>query len=455
VTTGSDDSTLEPDPSRRTSAVVLLVGLVAFVGLVVALVPWDPVGGPLSLPSPSALFSQDELDRAESYSRAARLTGCASLATSLVLVVWLAVGRRGRRWSRRVVDRMRGPWWWRAVLAVLAMTVVVRVVTLPFAVMSQSRRRDVGLSTQGWLGWARDVGTNLAIGVVVTSLLLLVLIGCARRWTRAWPAVAGLVLAALVMLGSFVYPVVVEPLFNSFTPLPDGDLRNQVLDVADREGVPVSDVLVADASRRTTTLNAYVSGFGSTRRVVLYDNLVDDLPEDQALSVVAHELAHAKHDDVVVGSVLGAAGVVLGVGLLGQVLASGQVRRRLGVSLAAGAVCVPMLVALVEVGSLLASPVHNGISRRIEMRADVEALKATRDPVAFEAMQLMLSRRSLSDLTPPRASQWWFGSHPTTLERVALARGGDPRDLEQVAPREAWMLSQVSEKRDPTPPPNA
>ena len=83
----------------------------------------------------------------------------------------------------------------------------------------------------------------------------------------------------------------VEPLFNWFTPLADGPLRTQILELADEEGVEVDDVLVADASRRTTTLNAYVSGFGSTRRVVVYDNLVDDLPEDQALSVVAHELA--------------------------------------------------------------------------------------------------------------------------------------------------------------------
>ena len=126
-------------------------------------------------------------------------------------------------------------------------------------------------------------------------------IATARRWRRAWPAVAGVLLAVLVLLGSFVYPLLVEPLFNSFTPLPDGSLRTRILALADTEGVHVDDVLVADASRRTTTLNAYVSGFGGTRRVVVYDTLVEDLPEDEALSVVAHELAHARHDDVVTG----------------------------------------------------------------------------------------------------------------------------------------------------------
>ena len=101
-----------------------------------------------------------------------------------------------------------------------------------------------------------------------------------------------------MLLGSFGYPMLVEPLFNSFEPCPTATCARRCSPLADEEGVPVQDVLVADASRRTTTLNAYVSGFGSTRRIVLYDNLVDDLPEDQALSVVAHELAHARHRDV-------------------------------------------------------------------------------------------------------------------------------------------------------------
>ena len=155
--------------------------------------------------------------------------------------------------------------------------------------------------------------------------------------------------------------------------------------------MPVDDVLVADASRRTTTLNAYVSGFGSTRRVVVYDNLVEDLPEDQALSVVAHELAHARHDDVVTGSVLGAAGAVFGVGLLALVRRCRRPRRRRR-SMGDPAV-VPLVLALLAVGTLLASPVENAISRQIETRADVDALRATRDPQAFVAMQRQLALR--------------------------------------------------------------
>ena len=191
--------------------------------------------------------------------------------------------------------------------------------------MLRHRALEFGLTNQAWGAYAVDVAKGLAVGVVATSIALVVLVGVARRWPRAWPAAAGLLLAGLVMLGSFVYPLLVEPLFNNFEPLPDGPLRTQVLALADQEGVQVDDVLVADASRRTTTLNAYVSGFGSSRRVVVYDNLVDDADDRQILSVVAHELGHARHDDVLTGSLLGAAGALFGVGLLG-LLVGGQGR---------------------------------------------------------------------------------------------------------------------------------
>ena len=226
------------------------------------------------------------------------------------------------------------------------------------------------------------------------------------------------------MLGSFVYPVLVEPLFNDFTPLQDGPLRAGVLQLAEDEGVHVDDVLVADASRRTTTLNAYVSGFGGTRRVVLYDNLVRGVPREEALSVVAHELAHARHDDVLHGSLLGAAGAVPGIGLLGLVLGRATARRAARPEMqntAGDPAVVPRVLALVAVAGLLASPVQNGISRKIETRADVDAIVATGDPEAFVELQQQLATRSLADLTSPAWSQFWFGSHPTTRERIAIA----------------------------------
>jgi STE24 endopeptidase len=408
-------------PPRRVALVVAGIGGLAFVALAAWLVPWSPVPGGVPPPAdPASVFTARQVRRAEEFSSGARALSWASLAVSVAVTCWFAFSARGRR----LTERLPGPWWFRVLLAVALVQLAVRVVTLPFAVLLRRRLLEYGLTEQSWAGFASDQVRGQAVGIVTLALGLVVLVGCARRWPRAWPAVAAGLLAVLVLLASFVYPVVVEPLFNSFEPLPDGSLRSQILRLADREGVRVDDVLVADASRRTTTLNAYVSGFGGTRRVVVYDNLVESLPEDEALSVVAHELAHARHNDVVTGSLLGAAGAVLGVGLLALLLGTGRLGRR---SMAEPAV-VPLVLALLAIGSLLASPVQNTISRQIETRADVDALRAAPNPEAFAAMQRQLALRSLADPTPPAWSQFWFGSHPTTLTRIAIARSGRFQD---------------------------
>jgi STE24 endopeptidase len=324
----------------------------------------------------------------------------------------------GARLVRRVVGGRR--LWLAVPVAVLVLLVIGRLVTLPFVIVSRQRRLDYALTDQTWSAWLVDYGKSLGVAWLLTSLVLLVLIGLLRWSPRRWFLWAGGASAGLVFAGSFLYPVLLEPVFNDFTPLEDGPLRSAVVQLADDEGVEIDGVLVADASRRTNTLNAYVSGFGNTRRVVLYDNLVRDLPVEEASVIVAHELAHAKHDDVLIGTSLGAAGAVLGVSLLALVLDSPRVRRRAGVSGPVDAAAVPLILALAAVATLLVSPVQGSISRAIEVRADRTSLEATGESDTFVAMQRELALSSLSDPTPPAWSQFWFGSHPTTLQRVGL-----------------------------------
>ena len=412
---------------RRWSLVTFLVATLAFVVVAALFIPWHPVPG--GMPAPvreSDVFTQSQIARANAYSDPARHLGWASLAVSLLVTLMLGLTPIGRR----LAGRLRGWWWVRVLQAVVALAVVGQLATLPFAIIGHHRSLDYGLSTESWGPWSVDLLKGLVLSIVISGLLFVVLVGCARRFPRAWPAVAGTFLGVLVMVGSFVYPVLVEPAFNHFTPLRDGPLRTQILQLADREHVHLDDVLVADASRRTTTLNAYVSGFGSTRRVVLYDNVVRDLPRGQILSIVAHELGHARHDDVLTGSALAALATTLAVGLLGLVLPL----VRSGAGGMRDPTVVPLVVALVALATLLSSPINNGLSRLIETRADVASLEATRDPATFEKMQRELDLHSLSD-NGPAWSHFWFGSHPTTLERIAIAEqlghrmGVSPADL--------------------------
>ncbi|HET7690245.1 MAG TPA: M48 family metallopeptidase [Nocardioidaceae bacterium] len=382
--------------------------------LLVVLIPWGQ--GPIDDVSAGEVFTAAQIDRAESYSGAVRLLGRASLVVSLLVAGLLGFTPLGARLVARLPRRFRLP------LAVLAVLLIGRLATLPFSLLIREQRLDNGLTRQAFGGWVRDVATSFGVSWVAMTLLVGLVVILARRAPRTWFLWAGVAVSGLTFIVSFAYPLVVEPLFNKFSSMPDGQLRQSILQLADEEGVAVDDVLVADASRRTTTLNAYVSGFGDSRRVVVYDNLVEDLPADQVLIVVAHELAHAKHDDVLTGTAIGAAGALFGVCLLALLLDLPSLRRRAAVDGPGDARAVPLVLALIAFGSVLASPVQNSASRAVEARADRDSLAVTGEPQVFEDMQIQLSLRSLSDPTPPGWSQFWFGSHPTSLQRIGMAR---------------------------------
>ena len=407
--------------ARRGAWIVLAVSAGLLLVLATVLVPWQ-WAATLDLARPPQardVFTDAQLREAESHAAALRVLSWSSYALSLVLAVALGLTRWGARLARRLGGRLR--WWLMVPWVVLLLLLAGRLLTLPLALLARERNLRDGLTNQPLSGWATDQALSLLVSWALLSALVLLFVGLARRSPRWWFAWASVVLVGLTFFVSLLYPVVVEPLFNDFEPLPDGQLEEAVLDLAEEQGVGVSEVLVSDASRRTTTLNAYVSGLGSTRRIVLYDNLVDGAAQEETLSVVAHELAHARHQDVVVGTTLGALGTAAGVALLALLLDSSALRRRAGVAGPGDPAATALVVALITVGGVVGSPVQNAVSRAIEARADVTALRATDDPDAFRAVQRRLATRSLADPTPPWFGYLWFSSHPTVLQRLAIA----------------------------------
>ena len=403
-------------PSRRLAFALTAVAAVGLALLLWLLIPWGWGDRLPDIPA-SRVFSVVQLREAETVSGGMRHLGWASLGLTVVVSVLLGVTRAGRA----LVGLARGPWWVRCLLLTLAVMVVNAAVALPFGWAQRRIALRHGLTHQSASGWWRDQATSLGVGFVTTALVVLVVVGLARLAPRLWPALAAAVVAVLVVAGSWAWPVLVEPLFNNFSSMPASPLRTEIDELAAREGVHLDDVLVADASRRTTTLNAYVSGFGDTRRLVVYDTLLSQVPADQVRSVIGHELGHARENDVVVGTGLAALGGVLGVGLLGLLMGWAPLRRPLRARSMGDPVVVPLLLALLTVGQLLAAPVENAASRAVEARADHDALVATKDPQALIDLQRSLALASLADPTPPEWSQWWFGSHPTTLQRIGAA----------------------------------
>jgi STE24 endopeptidase len=405
--------------------VAALVLLLAFVVIVVLTTPWHPFGElrpDMAEPSADRDFSSAEQAAAREYASTIRLPALLNLGIGLIVTLSLGLSTLGAAIVSSAARPVGGGWVWQVLLGGTALLLIVRLTTLPMSAWSESIRREYGLSTRDWGGWALDVGRSFAIQLIGTLLALLALVALARALPRVWWVVAAAGAAAAVVLISFIYPLVVEPVFNTFSSMPDGELRTSLVEMAESEGIAVDDVLVADASRRTTTLNAYVSGFGATHRIVVYDTLLDSAPDDEVRSIVAHELGHTVENDVRNGTLLGA---LAAAGLVCALAGALSVSKLLGWSGASGPSdprVIALVLALVAVASLLASPVENLISRRVETRADVHALSMTNDAETFVRMQRSLALTAYSDPNPPAALHWMFASHPTKPQRIALAR---------------------------------
>jgi STE24 endopeptidase len=403
------------------AAVVLGVALVVTVAVVT---PWvvlpDPPGGAAPV-DPGAGLAESEIRRAEAFASALRPASLVSLILGLGAAAALGLTRLGARLVTGVAAPFGGGWVAQVFLGVGVLSVLGRLVTLPVSGYAEMVRHRYGLSTRGWGLWLRDVTVGTAISVVVTTLALWSFLWLVRRAPRSWWAWSAAVAAGFVVVGSFLYPVVFEPAFNRFAPLPAGELRTELLALAEESGVPVQDVLVSDASRRTTALNAYVSGLGATRRIVVYDTTLEELPDEQITSIVAHELGHVANRDVLTGTLIGALGAAAATALLGWLLSWTPLLRRVGADGPGDPRVLPLVLFLLAAGSLLATPVQNVVSRQIETRADLHALDTTTDPESFIEMQRRLSTTNLSDPDPPAAWHWFFGSHPSTAQRVAFA----------------------------------
>jgi STE24 endopeptidase len=341
-------------------------------------------------------FSADEVDRARRYHRPL------DVALALGLVLDLGV------LAALVPVDLPLPWWAEVVASPALAAASLWALGLPLAWWRQNHERRWGLSTQTTRGWWADRARSLVVGLVVTVVAVGGLLTVAHLFPAGWPWIAAGAGAAFALLVSFVAPVVLEPVFNRFRPL-EGLLADRLRATADRAGVPVRDVLVADASRRTRKQNAYVSGIGGTRRVVVWDTLLD-APPDEVELVVAHELGHRRMHHVAQGTALSMLAAAAFVAALRLARPHPQPH---------DAALVLVLATLLEV---IALPLGATLSRRWERAADRFSLSVTGDPAVFETLHRRLALANLADLRPPKWLYYMVFTHPTPPQRLGTAK---------------------------------
>jgi STE24 endopeptidase len=402
-------------PVRRSwrLPVALVTAVVVAEAAVLVMRPRDR--GPEPVPvEPRAYFSEAQIEKAEEFRRGQLWIYVAQTAIGLGVLALIA-----RRPPERLAALKRPVLAGAAVAA--AISVATGVAALPLSAVARERAKDVGLVTQNWTGWLGDKGKTLAIGAGFAALGGAVLVVGMRRFGPRWWIPGAAVVVAFGAITTYAGPVVLDPLFNDFKRLPPGELRSDVLALAREAGVDVGEVYEMDASRRTTAANAYVTGLGRTKRVVLYDTLVKDFTPAETRMVVAHELGHVRHQDMRNGLIWLA--VVAPFGLWATALLAERLAPR---GAALGPRAVPAVALSIAIVVPVLTMVSNQLSRDVEARADSFSLELTGDPQTLIDFQRRIAIKNVSDPDPPAFSRFLLGTHPTTVERLGMAEAFRP-----------------------------
>lgn len=359
-------------------------------------------------------------EQAKEYARIRhRLLAVNLIGTALVLLFTLALGLNV--WLRNLVLSITPNLW---VATFLYFAVGGLAYALLFAPLTYYSGfvlpHRYGLSTQSLRGWLGDVVKGGALALALGGVVIEVLYFLLRTTPEWWWLIASVFMLGLTVVLAHLAPVLILPLFFKFKPLEDPELTARLMQLAHRARTHVEGVYTLLLSEKTTAANAAFMGLGRTKRIVLGDTLYQNYTLDEIETILAHELAHQVHNDLVWGIV-----VETGLTLVGFWVAHWVLRAGIGfwgLEGMADLATMPLLGLALGVYGLITMPLGNAYSRWRERRADQYALEMTRNPTAFIGAMEKLANQNLAELEPARWVEWLVYDHPPIGKRLEMGR---------------------------------
>jgi Zn-dependent protease with chaperone function len=351
----------------------------------------------------------------------------------LLAILSLGIAAKYRDWAEKV----SGNRFVQALIFVPLLLLTLSVLGLPLDAYQQSISLQYGLSVQGWGSWFGDVlkGQALSLIVFIPGLFLVTLL--IRKSPRLWWFYLWLITVPVSIFLVVIAPIVIDPMFNKFEPLDKNNpqLVEAMQKVTQRAGmeIPRDRMFLMKASEKVTTLNAYVTGFGPSKRVVVWDTTIKNATTPETLFVFGHEMGHYVLNHIVIGLTATAAGLFLGFYLLYVIAnwALARFQQRWHMHELSDWAAVPMLFLIFSIMSTISQPIGSAFSRTLEHNADIYGLEVTHginansQEAAAHAFQV-LGELSLSYPYPSKFVVFWYADHPPINERVPFAHNYDP-----------------------------
>ncbi|CAG7645142.1 M48 family metallopeptidase [Paenibacillus allorhizosphaerae] len=371
---------------------------------------------------PATYLSEAQLQQSQTLSAARNWIFFISYPWEWAVYLVLLLAGFAGRWQERLERTVR-PVSLRFPLYVLWINLIVFLVFLPLRITSYSLSRSYGLSTQTVWSWLRDkavgFGVNYAVMLLVAAVAFWFIRRGGRWWVKLW-----LLSVPFTLFMIYIQPVVIDPLYNEFTRLSDPKLERHILDLAAKADIPADRVYEVDMSQKTNELNAYVTGIGSSLRIVLWDTTLRSLMEPEILLIMAHEMGHYVMHHLewsAVGAVVSSFFLIwIGSWLYRWV----QQRwgRSLGIPQAGSMAGFPLVLLILSVLTFVSLPVANTVSRQAEHAADLFAFELIGSSDNAVTMYQKLAASSLSDVNPPLLVKLFRSTHPSIMERIIDAQ---------------------------------
>ncbi|WP_268904528.1 M48 family metallopeptidase [Dictyobacter aurantiacus] len=370
--------------------------------------------------------------KAREYARTRRRISYISMGIG-VLSILIVLGAGLDKWFRDLIQgagrwlpllnwQPRTDWFpWQIVIYCILITILYELLTSPLSYYSGFvLPHRYGISVMSLRAWLREVGIGLGLNLLLEAVFISLVYALLAFQPQLWWLWAALIILFFSVLMANLAPVLIFPLFYKFTPLPDGELVQRLLRLAEQANTRVKGVFSMQMSNKTTATNAALMGLGNTRRIVLGDTMTDRYTIDEIEVVLAHELGHHVHHDI--WKLIASQTVLMLVGLFLANLVFHQVvdQQHYYRSLTDPAT-LPFFFALIGVFSFIIMPLSNGLSRRIEYQADEYALTSTHKIEAFKGAMRRLANQNLSELEPAPIVEFLFHSHPSIKKRLQHA----------------------------------
>lgn len=365
-------------------------------------------------PEAEQFFSIEQINNGREYGTAFRLLFIGSFFVESLFLIWLIFSKRGNLLCRRVIN-MSGSYYGSVLCFFIFIWFSLRLLSLPFSMYGDYfLQHQWGFSTQNLPSWWLYYLKNLLLDLVISSLSVLVVFMVIKISPKKWWLICAVLFSVWLVIQSLIWPIVISPIFNRFTPATNPNIISMVQDLSEKADIKVNEILIMDASTRTTKANAYFAGIGPSKQIVLYDTLISNYSPQQIEAVVAHEMAHWKQGHIYKGLVLGIVGILFTWRFLFTAVKKSMPYHP--------AQPPPQLWALFVLFfllfSFLASPLENSISRNMEKEADRVAVALTGNHQAAVSLQVDLAAKNLSDVSPQAFIEWFSYSHPPALKRI-------------------------------------